>query len=122
MGIDRAFVSSEFGIVVTQRQDQQIQILHTEEYQRPDFNEMLDVVWSLYKKYHPVNKFYVDGANPAFIKSLKITLGEGDDYENVKKEHWQFMRVMPVNFSAKHSERENPGVLLNSVLLRKVTR
>jgi len=48
IGIDPAFGSSAFGIVVTQWQDQQIQILHAEEYQRPDFNVMLDVVWSLY--------------------------------------------------------------------------
>jgi hypothetical protein len=87
IGIDPAFGSSAFGIVVTQWQDQQIQILHPEEYQRPDFNEMLDMVWSLYDRYRPVNKIYVDGANPSFIKSLKIMLGEKSSYETVPKEH-----------------------------------
>ena len=79
--------------MVTQWQDQQIQILHAEEYQRPDFNVMLDMVWSLYDKYHPINKIYVDGANPSFIKSLKIMLGERSNYETVKKEHWRYMKV-----------------------------
>jgi hypothetical protein len=27
----------------------------------------------------------IDGANPSFIKSLKINLGERPDYENEKK-------------------------------------
>ena len=102
IGIDPAFGSSAFGVVVTQWQDQQIQILHAEEYQRPDFNVMLDMVWSLYDKYHPINKIYVDGANPSFIKSLKIMLGERSNYETVKKEHWRYMKVQPVNFATRH--------------------
>ena len=100
IGIDPAFGSSAFGIVVTQWQDQQIQILHAEEYQRPNFNLMLDMVWSLYDKYHPINKIYV--ANPSFIKSLKIMLGERSNYETVKKEHWRYMKVQPVNFATRH--------------------
>ena len=44
MGIDPAFGSSAFGIVITQWVDNQIQIMHAEEYQRPDFNQMLSVV------------------------------------------------------------------------------
>ena len=70
-----------FGIVVTQWQDQQIQIVHAEEYQRPDFNEMLKTVDKLYTKHHPIKKIYIDGANPSFIKSLKIMLGERSSYE-----------------------------------------
>jgi hypothetical protein len=41
MGIDPAYGSSSFGIVVTQFIDGQVQIVHAEEYKRPDFNEML---------------------------------------------------------------------------------
>jgi hypothetical protein len=40
MGIDPAYGSSAFGIVVTQWLDNHIQILHAEEYHRPDYNEM----------------------------------------------------------------------------------
>ncbi|MGC2431110.1 MAG: hypothetical protein WA393_08730, partial [Nitrososphaeraceae archaeon] len=36
------------------------------------------------------------------IKSLKIMLGERSNYETVKKEHWRYMKVQPVNFATRH--------------------
>ena len=75
MGIDPAYGSSAFGIVVTQWVDNHKQILHAEEYHRPDYNEMLYLVCGLISKYQ-VDKIYIDGANPSFIKSLKIWIGE----------------------------------------------
>jgi hypothetical protein len=42
MGIDPVYGSSSFGIVITQFVDGHIQILHAEEYKRPDFNQMLE--------------------------------------------------------------------------------
>jgi hypothetical protein len=51
-----------------------------------------------------VQKIYIDGANPSFIKSLKLQWGERSDYENVPKEQRQFMRVEPVNFNQEHKE------------------
>jgi hypothetical protein len=103
MGIDPAYGSSSFGIVVIQFVDGQLQVLHAEEYKRPDFNEMLQKVWDLLVKYS-VQKVMIDGANPSFIKSLKIHWGERPDYENVKKEHRQYMKVEPVNFNQEHKE------------------
>ena len=103
MGIDPAYGSSSFGIVVTQFVDGQVQIVHAEEYKRPDFNEMLEKAWNLIVKY-TVQKIYIDGANPSFIKSLKLQWGERSDYENVPKEQRQFMRVEPVNFNQEHKE------------------
>jgi hypothetical protein len=71
MGIDPAYGSSAFDIVVTQWVDNHhIQILYAEEYGRPDYNEMLSTVYGLMSKYS-VDKVYIDGANPSFIKSLK---------------------------------------------------
>lgn len=99
MGIDPGFGSSALGTVVTQWQDQQIQIVHAEEYQRPDFNEMLEIVYKLNTRHPPVRKIYIDGANPSFINSLKIMLGERSSYEAVPKEHWRYMKVQPVNFA-----------------------
>jgi hypothetical protein len=64
---------------------------------------MLSNTWDLFVKY-AVQKIYIDGANPSFIKSLKIEWGERSDYENVKKEHRQFMKVQPVNFNQEHKE------------------
>ena len=86
MGIDPAFGSSAFGIVITQRVDNQIQIMHAEEYQRPDFNEMLDIVWGLMKRFVKIHKIYIDGSNPSFIRALKIRMGEDEEYEEVIKE------------------------------------
>ncbi|MFL6385225.1 MAG: hypothetical protein ACJ712_09685, partial [Nitrososphaeraceae archaeon] len=60
-------------IVVTQWVDDHIQIMHAEEYHRPDYNEMLSVVYRLMTKYN-VDKVYIDGANPSFIKSLKLPI------------------------------------------------
>jgi hypothetical protein len=38
------------------------------------------------------NKIYVDGANPSFIKSLKLQLGEDPDYDKAiayyKSQKW----------------------------------
>ena len=51
MGIDPAYGSSSFGIVVTQFVDGQVQIVHAEEYKRPDFNEMLVTAWNLIVKF-----------------------------------------------------------------------
>jgi hypothetical protein len=41
MGIDPAYGSSAFGIVVTEWADGKVQIMHAEEYHRPDYNEMI---------------------------------------------------------------------------------
>jgi hypothetical protein len=105
MGIDHAWGSSAFGIVVTQFVDGICQVLHAEEYQRPDYNEMLSTVWKLIRKYE-VHKIYIDGANPSFIRSLKIQIGEEPYYDKVidryrsegNGDYWtQDMKIIPVN-------------------------
>src|SRR5215216_650960 len=101
MGIDPAYGSSSFGIVVIQFVDGQLQIIHAEEYKRPDFNEMLQKVWDLLVKYS-IEKVMIDGANPSFIKSLKIQWGERPDYENEKKEYYKYMKVEPISFAKEH--------------------
>jgi hypothetical protein len=110
MGIDPAYGSSAFGIVVTQWVDNHIQILHAEEYHRPDYNEMLSTVYGLMSKYN-VDKVYIDGANPSFIKSLKLQIGEDPDYDKVIARYrseglgdsWsQNMKIVPVNFNKEH--------------------
>ena len=110
MGIDPGFGSSAFGVVVTQMSDKLIQVLEAEEYYRPDFNQMLSIVWSLLQKYgKTIGKIYVDGANPSFIRALKLQMGEDEDYEEIikdckaKKRDYEYeMNVIPVNFSMEH--------------------
>jgi hypothetical protein len=111
MGIDPGYGSSAFGVVVTQWIDDHIQIMHAEEHHRPDYNEMLSVVYELISKYQ-IDKIYIDGANPSFIKSLKIQIGEDPDYDKViaryKTEGFDDsaaianMKVVPVNFNKEH--------------------
>ena len=108
MGIDPAYGSSAFGIVVTQWSDDHIQILHAEQYHRPDYNEMLSLVYSLMSKYD-VDPVYIDGANPSFIRSLKLQIGEDPDYlEQIarskadgltEEQALHNMRIIPVNFN-----------------------
>jgi hypothetical protein len=109
MGIDPACGNSAFGIVVTQFVDGIVQILHAEEYHRPDYNEMQSTVYGLMSKYD-VDKVYIDGANPSFIKSLKLQIGEEADYDKVIARYrseglgdaTKDMRIVPVNFNTEH--------------------
>jgi hypothetical protein len=111
MGVDPAYGSSAFGIVVTQYVDGIVQILYAEEYHRPDYNEMLSLVYGLMSKYD-VDSVYIDGANPSFIKSLKLQIGEDPDYDKVIARYraeglgdswWsKDMRIIPVNFNKEH--------------------
>jgi len=60
---------------------------------------------------YQVDKIYIDGANPSFIKSLKLQIGEDPDYDKVIARYrsekmngkWsQDMRIVPVNFNSEH--------------------
>jgi hypothetical protein len=111
LGIDPAYGSSAFGIVVTQWVDGIVQIMHAEEYHRPDYNEMLSLVYGLISKYQ-IDTTYIDGANPSFIKSLKLQIGEEPDYDKViaryrseglgVEDATKDMKIVPVNFNKEH--------------------
>ena len=83
--------------------------MHAEEYHRPDYNEMLSTIYGLMTKYN-VDKVYIDGANPSFIKSLKLQIGEDADYDKVIARYrseglgdgTQDMKIVPVNFNKEH--------------------
>jgi hypothetical protein len=110
MGIDPAYGSSSFGIVITQLVDNQVQVLYADEFQRPDFNEMPSIVVDLFSKF-TVSNVYMDAHNPSFIRSLKIAIGERQDYENeiafYKRMNWNWrkrMTVIPISFNKEHQE------------------
>jgi hypothetical protein len=55
---------------------------------------------------YDVDKIYIDSANPSFIKSLKLQIGEESDYDKVVatytfeklENNWsQNMKMVPVN-------------------------
>jgi hypothetical protein len=57
-----------------------------------------------------VDKVYIDGANPSFIKSLKLQIGEDADYDKVIARYrseglgdaTKDMKIVPVNFKSEH--------------------
>lgn len=108
MGIDCGFGSSPFGIVVTRLVDGKIQIVFADEFERPDYNEMLYKVLELRSRYQ-INKIFVDGANPEFIRSLKKEICERPDptlyIERARKYRRpleSYMDVIPVPFVTQH--------------------
>jgi hypothetical protein len=112
IGIDPSFGSSKFGIVVTRYVNEHIEIVEAEEFERPDFNDMIDRVWQIKQK-HKVDDnnltIYVDAANPEIWSSLKRMLNEPDSEQYVfdklsycKKNNINpanYMKVIPVSFS-----------------------
>ncbi len=115
MGIDPGFGSSKFAIVVTQLIDQnsKVQVLYADEFERPDFADMLEKILTIYDNY-TVSKIYVDSANPEIITAIKRGLNERTDYEkhisNLKTRHPKYlnlatwMNVIPMSFSADGRE------------------
>ena len=97
-------------------------VIHAEEYQRPDFNKMINTTVRLRDEYGI--KFgnrctnFVDGANPSFIRALKARVSEDTEYEdrinrwksengaNIVDLHWltDNMFVLPVAFSKYHKD------------------
>jgi hypothetical protein len=60
---------------------------------------------------YQVDKVYIDGANPSFIRSLKLQIGEEADYDKVIARYrseglgddaTKDMKMVPVNFNKEH--------------------
>jgi hypothetical protein len=56
--------------------------VYSDDFERPSHEDMFSKVLQLRRKYSPT-KIYLDGANPAFIRSLKLNIGESADYDKV---------------------------------------
>lgn len=106
MGIDPGFGPSPVGLVVLQLGgDNQIQVIHADDYERLSSGEMINLIWEQIQKYNP-NKIIIDGNNPEWVKDLKIQIGEDPNYLDViarmRKDgfdHRKVMKVVPINFS-----------------------
>jgi hypothetical protein len=100
---------------------------------------MLSKVYGLMSKYN-VDKVYIDGANPAFIRSLKLQIGEDPEYDKVIARHkaegfpddpTKDMIVAPVNFNKEHKamlghckiilENEGGKIAINPVFDKLIT-
>jgi hypothetical protein len=110
IGIDPGWGSSPFGITVSEYSDGKVRVLFAEEYPRPDYNEMLDRVYWLYRQVNP-DKVCVDGSAADFVQSLKLKIGERGDYLKERQEYksqgleWErSTRVLPLYFGARNKE------------------
>ena len=85
VGLDPGFGSSNFGVCITELVDGIINMVHSEEYQRRDFNQMIAITVKLLDEYDIKfnNKYrmFVDGTNPSFIRALKDRVDEDTNYE-----------------------------------------
>ena len=84
IGIDPSFGSSKFAIVATQLVDGKIQVIHAEEYDRPDFTDMIDKIWKLKHQYGHITNIYVDAANPEVWQALKQEFNESYNEQYIR--------------------------------------
>ena len=91
--------------------DGKIQVIHAEEYDRPNFTDMINVIWSLKEQYGHVTNIYVDAANPEVWQALKKEFGEPYNQQYINDQRIECrkynlhledrMIIVPVPFSLK---------------------
>jgi hypothetical protein len=109
MGIDPGYsIESEFGIVITQKRNNKIEVFHAESIPRPRFGDAIDRILQL-KQTHHVTKIFVDGSAVNVVRELKFRVGEFVDYHRYTDEQlWNMrtgdMQIVPINFGRRHVE------------------
>jgi hypothetical protein len=110
-GYDPAFGSSKFGECIIQKIDGILQVIHSDEKERPVITDQVYDATARIKSWG-IDSVQVDASSPEFIKLLKKNIGERLDYENVEKERHKFMKIKPIPFGP-----EGRAMLQNSVIL-----
>jgi len=116
LGIDPGFgsnpahdVGSYTGLCLTQYRNNRAEVLYAEELIQPDFDELVRIAAMIIAKTN-CTKVYVDGSNPAVIKSLKNAINENPDYSKLAKDDLESritrgsMIVCPVNFNTRNKK------------------
>ena len=114
VGLDPAFGSSRFGVVVTRFANNRIEVLEADEIERPDIQDMIDVVWNLKTKYGNLSAIHVDAAMPVVWQPLKRLFNEmaNEKYVFDRIRYCEThnipisrtMRVIPITFSNHHTK------------------
>ena len=114
LGIDPSYGSSNFAICATQYVDGKIQVIAAEEYQRPNFTEMIQKIWQLKQQYGYVSNIFVDAANPEVWQALKREFDENYNDQYVRDQIAECrkynlhvedrMFVVPVPFSVESAK------------------
>jgi hypothetical protein len=86
VGVDAGFGSSKFAIVVTQFVDGKIQVIFAEEYERPNFQAMINRIWEIKQKCGYISNIYVDAANPEVWESLKREFNEPFNQQYIREQ------------------------------------
>jgi hypothetical protein len=124
IGLDPAWGSSNFAIVVTQYVDGKIRVIFADEYPHPFFQAMIDKVFELRQRLGHVTNIYCDAANPEIIQELKRGVNETYDNQYVKdKIAWcrknrllveNYMTIVPINFADGPNLLSHTKALLES--------
>jgi hypothetical protein len=121
IGVDPGFSSSRFAIVVSQLTQRPppasgsvVEVIHAEEFEHADFNQMITEIVSIYRNFQNVANIYIDGSSAVTITPLKQALGElranGDYHEELRRlkakgrNPAQYMKVLPVSFREESRE------------------
>ena len=86
VGLDPSFGSSKFGIVATQLVNGKIQVIHADEYERPNFSDMINEVWKLKQRCVHITNCFVDAANPEVWQALKKEFNEPYSEQYIKEQ------------------------------------
>jgi hypothetical protein len=97
--------------VVTQFVDGKIQVIFVEEYERPNFQTMINRIWEIKQQCGYISNIYTDAANPEIWESLKREFDEPFNQQFIR-DQFQFckrynlhiedrMIVVPVPFSVE---------------------
>jgi hypothetical protein len=122
MGVDPAFGGgSKFGVTVVEHQpaqnglDQMLRVVHAEEYDRPDFDDMINEIVRM-KREWKIDNIFVDSSSPQVIRAIKSAIGERPDFDSqidklklvhkhIRNEPLKYlpkwMSVIPVSFSSE---------------------
>jgi hypothetical protein len=109
--LESGFGSSNFAICVSQYVNGKIQVIFAEEYERPNFQAMINRIWEIKQKCGYISNIYCDAANPEVWESLKREFNERydnqyvrDQFSYCKKYNLHIedkMIVVPVPFSVE---------------------
>jgi len=111
LGIDPGFGSSKTAFCITEFIDGIIRVIYTKQFDNASTEDMVRHAYRLVLKYqlnNGVNKIFIDGSNPGFIRSLKQAMGEFVNYDlfvdkakTDKRPLFYYMNVVPVNFATE---------------------
>jgi hypothetical protein len=104
LGVDPAFGSSAFGMVLTEHLPEHdvIRVLYSEQFDNhPDPNDMINRIFEIHRQYHNL-WIFIDASARGFITSLKIAFGENINYRSVDEVHPGNNKVLPISFAKEH--------------------